>query len=143
AYAGIDPSSRPDRCSRQSFPRIRGDRPAMVQDVLLITAFPPHTRGPTFGGLALDSANRVSPAYAGIDPHGSPGVLLLPCFPRIRGDRPSPALEAKEAKAFPPHTRGSTPDTHHLAAASSVSPAYAGIDLRRPVASGRRFCFPR
>src|SRR5690606_13187064 len=49
AYAGIDLRPRRSFAGGESFPRIRGDRPALRWTTLSLTTFPPHTRGSTVG----------------------------------------------------------------------------------------------
>src|SRR5690606_35794452 len=118
-------------------------RPVLGGVSTLLTGFPPHTRGSTHREPATRPPRRVSPAYAGIDLPKVLSVVRQHCFPRIRGDRPSPSETRTRMLSFPPHTRGSTVGRHARRAGLVVSPAYAGIDLL-DVAVWRRFeGFPR
>ena len=143
AYAGIDP--RPGRRARGSggFPRIRGDRPDAGMTMATKKPFPPHTRGSTRSPTSRRSSPEVSPAYAGIDRDHGASPWSRVGFPRIRGDRPGPWCITMVPRRFPPHTRGSTPRWGASRSRNSVSPAYAGIDLRRAFDLGRLRGFPR
>ena len=67
AYAGIDRAHPALAHLCASFPRIRGDRPAIQRGALVWSEFPPHTRGSTPAGFIPPGGFGVSPAYAGID----------------------------------------------------------------------------
>ena len=115
----------------------------MREVVVLLVTFPPHTRGSTGSRACTTSLAPVSPAYAGIDlsaPHWAFGARS---FPRIRGDRPHLRSRRERASLFPPHTRGSTGRIDSFYLLIEVSPAYAGIDLRRALQKKPRKRFPR
>src|SRR5690606_31498517 len=67
AYAGIDQAEARPNLRLYGFPRIRGDRPLVVEGHATRGKFPPHTRGSTEGSGCQGYAALVSPAYAGID----------------------------------------------------------------------------
>src|SRR5690606_19335851 len=106
AYAGIDLDAADRAWDALCFPRIRGDRPAPSPKDPMISEFPPHTRGSTQGREVGQLRDRVSPAYAGIDPVGFIARITMICFPRIRGDRPVQRHLDHRSSRFPPHTRG-------------------------------------
>ena len=106
-----------------SFPRIRGDVPTGVQQLV---------------GLW-----EVFPAYAGM-------FLLLVrlklanfSFPRIRGDVPDTAMPDSTADLFSPHTRGCSQRFKSICDAVHVFPAYAGMFLWSSVSYEALACFPR
>ena len=143
AYAGIDRATWQRSINGACFPRIRGDRPRGAVPALGEHAFPPHTRGSTCRAHRDPCYDRVSPAYAGIDPRYRPARRCTRGFPRIRGDRPGGAVQYEVMSKFPPHTRGSTGSRNCRRTFRPVSPAYAGID---PVVHDDPFvlaCFPR
>src|SRR5690606_1109202 len=104
---------------------------------------PPHTRGSPRRILVGDIPAQVSPAYAGIDPRLYEVIRDFCCFPRIRGDRPCAQVDGILDTAFPPHTRGSTPEFFARQISGAVSPAYAGIDPAAGPARTSWIGFPR
>ncbi len=91
-----------------------------------------------FGQLAKDV---VSPAPAGMDRKRSEGCNRVRGFPRTRGDGPEVLEGMGSDTRFPPHPRGWTLPVHKLHLLRVVSPAPAGMDLRRarPGRSASRF----
>ena len=110
AHAGMDPGTAPRRSRTTRFPRTRGDGPSTEDRPLFPTEFPPHTRGWTLGQRRRSGTHRVSPAHAGMDRSSPPWPCGRSCFPRTRGDGPQTINRNVEAGAFPPHTRGWTPE---------------------------------
>ena len=53
--------------------------------------------------------------------------LTPQCFPRTRGDVPSPAASSSGWRSLPPHTRGCTRDRPELRDVPVASPAHAGM----------------
>ena len=87
---------------------------------------PPRTRGSTCDGRGMISAGRVSPAYAGIDPHRVSGCRSCRGLPRVRGDRPVRRILADNGAPSPPRTRGSTRDRRRGYSGVRVSPCVRG-----------------
>ncbi len=86
AYAGIDPVYPDLVASGFRLPRIRGDRPSRIKNTQKACTATPHTRGSTL--LRKRAEDRIAgyPAYAGIDPIGTAGVLLhIGATPHTRG----------------------------------------------------------
>ena len=108
ACAGIDP--RHSICSVlvPRLPRMRGDRPLVLEVRDVHFAFTPHARGSTLGGDALFLGLRVYPACAGIDRGLFCKTPSLTRLPRMRGDRPCVGKREKNSDRFTPHARGST-----------------------------------
>src|SRR5690606_12552882 len=123
--------------------RIRGDRPRTGGRATGPLAFPPHTRGSTAAVVVYAVGICVSPAYAGIDRRKRRKRACIPCFPRIRGDRPGGRGNTVIIHMFPPHTRGSTSHSTGSYSRPPVSPAYAGIDRPEPSPYRSWRCFPR
>ncbi len=109
-------------------PRMRGDRPIVVETVEEEEEFTPHARGSTRPFSVYSLASAVYPACAGIDP-----VLIAEgeevCrLPRMRGDRPFTDKQNGADSLFTPHARGSTPVSSAKKEGVNVYPACAGID---------------
>ena len=66
-----------------------------------------------------------------------------PSFPRRRGDAPRRDIRAQSRTRFPPQARGCTPVTLATQLADSVSPAGAGMHLRRRFNAEHHQRFPR
>ena len=132
-----------------SFPRTRGDAPAIMSGTRCFTALPPHTRGCTVGVACPWWHSAASPAHAGMHP---PAMTLVdpPCrFPRTRGDAPEIIFKQQtclmlprtrgdaprnrrieqHCAVLPPHTRGCTRSPYPLRLCSAASPAHAGMHL--------------
>ncbi len=75
ACAGIDPLSGPTKDFRERLPRVRGDRPVEYQSVWDAIQAPPRARGSTEARQHRWVGDRGSPACAGIDLLGLPGVM--------------------------------------------------------------------
>ena len=70
------------------FPRTRGDGPEGRYLWPELAKFPPHTRGWTHAQKVYELELEVSPAHAGMDPHGVARIRRIVGFPRTRGDGP-------------------------------------------------------
>ena len=136
APAGIDRIRGTDAALQPGLPRTRGDRPQGLSRQFAVTTSPPHPRGSTHRQGGQHSAERVSPAPAGIDPTPARPESSRKCLPRTRGDRPYAAVPPAAGTASPPHPRGSTLAFELSVDGIGVSPAPAGIDPR-PGSAGR------
>ena len=128
ALAGMDPSRSTWSSVRFGFPRTRGDGPPPVAAVMAGTRFPPHSRGWTRPNRSASRSPVVSPALAGMDPCSTRERRPRRCFPRTRGDGPTPISRSGCAKPFPPHSRGWTDARKRDQQGADVSPALAGMD---------------
>ncbi len=141
AYAGMAPAMRIAMLATLCFPRVRGDGPACGWVSRNAATFPPRTRGwpPRLAGAG--AVARVSPAYAGMAPGRNTPSRSVVCFPRVRGDGPTPRLESTGSRPFPPRTRGWPPPHCVRVVSCDVSPAYAGMapQRHRSRCSSRRF----
>ena len=72
----------------KSFPRIRGDVPALESRKAQAQLFSPHTRGCSDVEIESMARGEVFPAYAGMFPNNLTTIAVAQCFPRIRGDVP-------------------------------------------------------
>ena len=88
AHAGIDPGGLMEHVAFISFPRPRGDRPVLLENIEALKRLPPPTRGSTCRGSDAIRHCRASPAHAGIDPAAARLCRAVMGFPRPRGDRP-------------------------------------------------------
>ena len=136
---GCSRASPPHRC----FPRRRGDGPQTVDDPGANATFPPQARGWTTPRRAEPSRMLVSPAGAGMDRGLRPGGRVPGCFPRRRGDGPLMIVCGRIEGAFPPQARGWTHRMPGGQRRQLVSPAGAGMDLRRIAGTLSARCFPR
>ena len=92
ARAGMDPGTCCRVGSSSGFPRTRGDGPGGRMTLEDKPAFPPHARGWTDRGRAGNSALRVSPARAGMDPTHIPHRGSGACFIALAGIEPDQAV---------------------------------------------------
>ena len=92
ACAGIDHLPLRLRPWRLGLPRMRGDRPYFLRCRGLISRFTPHARGSTLFAAFDFERCVVYPACAGIDPPSRQIGRATVRLPRMRGDRPLPAV---------------------------------------------------
>ncbi len=143
ACAGIDPLRYSTHHPRNSLPRMRGDRPLLPLALRRLNSFTPHARGSTDAGAGQDSAAPVYPACAGIDRWPRPSASLATRLPRMRGDRPLPAVLIAGQLVFTPHARGSTSVGLVGYVLFWVYPACAGIDPCDTMEPNRSTGLPR
>ena len=127
AYAGMFRlwATRPWVCS--SFPRIRGDVPAVKSAQEKVNKFSPHTRGCSADWVTAAVQLGVFPVYAGMFRKGRGVFSRCSGFPRIRGDVPSGIMRHMNTGGFSPHTRGCSAESLPALPSSLVFPAYAGM----------------
>ena len=131
AGAGMDLHLARRRTGTSGFPRRRGDGPSADYRRWWVYEFPPQARGWTAVDRPQAEADEVSPAGAGMDP-SSPGTWAMSCcFPRRRGDGPSPPPSRRTPPRFPPQARGWTCRMAVHVRRMPVSPAGAGMDPAR------------
>ena len=129
ACAGIDLGLGFGLIWLSSLPRMRGDRPPLVDRIPSRPGFTPHARGSTQQQDYPYYAHLVYPACAGID-HCYPLIRWRrSCLPRMRGDRPWLLVKGGFRHKFTPHARGSTAIPPCDRGGPIVYPACAGIDL--------------
>ena len=144
ACAGIYPPPSPGRCSLAGLPRVRGDLPNVVEDVLAqLDESPPRARGSTSGSGVGIGGVTVSPACAGIYPGALKMERRVGRLPRVRGDLPVSGHLSEPPLPSPPRARGSTADRDHHPVVPSVSPACAGIYPSGSGASSADIGLPR
>ena len=107
---------------------MRGDRPSGKTGRRSGPTFTPHARGSTHPSAPHQVPWYVYPACAGIDRGLERRPCRTRCLPRMRGDRPNPALVNASRTTFTPHARGSTPAVILAIVGIKVYPACAGID---------------
>ena len=71
---------------------------------------PPHARGWTLVVRGDDDLALASPARAGMDPDPGDIPIVVPRFPRTRGDGPALSGTYDREASLPPHARGWTED---------------------------------
>ena len=107
-------------------PRIRGERPVVVQAATGADGSSPHTRGTHGGSERGRAAFRFIPAYAGNATGGRETWSHSTVHPRIRGERPKVNCEAAYAAGSSPHTRGTLRKLISPHGSFRFIPAYAG-----------------
>ena len=143
AYAGMFLASHAVMIQSFGFPRIRGDVPFLLPDLIMAKAFSPHTRGCSGHPMPTPISAQVFPAYAGMFRIVWKARLMLVSFPRIRGDVPlSPSL-AQVCVRFSPHTRGCSYCRSWRYRGGRVFPAYAGMFRNALPDFGHQPSFPR
>ena len=110
-----------------SFPRVRGDVPAILFTKILYVAFSPRTRGCSAVREALTAYDAVFPAYAGMFRRRVVFGRKHRGFPRVRGDVPGGSHRAAPAAPFSPRTRGCSVAACLQPTIMVVFPAYAGM----------------
>ncbi len=125
------------------FPRVRGDGPGAISNLIDTVQFPPRTRGWPRRSARRPGGASVSPAYAGMAPSALKVTRLLTSFPRVRGDGPFAQVGLQRVTSFPPRTRGWPVKCHGPISNPAVSPAYAGMAPRTAARTRRAFGFPR
>ena len=128
AYAGMDLYRVRVSRARDRLPRLRGDGPMERVRPGDGPVAPPPTRGWTRGRRRRGRPPAGSPAYAGMDPFARSRSGRGAGLPRLRGDGPEVKVDEAMLDGAPPPTRGWTLGSFPSAAASSGSPAYAGMD---------------
>jgi len=128
AYAGIDLQPKLQRLRAFRLPRVRGDRPKSLCAAPTLALPTPRTRGSTRGHGVPRPDRPAYPAYAGIDLRSKSPPARRMGLPRVRGDRPQPAVAMALGITPTPRTRGSTSMSKPNASADTAYPAYAGID---------------
>ncbi len=108
ACAGIDPIFRSGVPGNSGLPRMRGDRPALIEDIKKRGVFTPHARGSTRQEQIHLRLDLVYPACAGIDLLTANTFQAVIGLPRMRGDRPNEPERKNYERGFTPHARGST-----------------------------------
>ena len=127
----------------ERLPRTRGDGPKRRTGSRRMPTAPPHTRGWTPTTTGRNNRLRGSPAHAGMDPDRLARQHALHGLPRTRGDGPCNLFVDGRGYAAPPHTRGWTPRRVRRAAVDTGSPAHAGMDRGRTLASDIADGLPR
>ena len=128
ACAGIDLLPM-NRISGTSWlPRMRGDRPCHIIDIVCSERATPHARGSTHHERTAGRGQAGYPACAGIDPHPETPAGARRGLPRMRGDRPSDDRAIPTDRLATPHARGSTLLRAAAAGFRAGYPACAGID---------------
>ncbi len=92
ACAGIDPEGARNHWPNERLPRMRGDRPFTAEYTFESSEATPHARGSTPSACILKLCHFGYPACAGIDPLPPAEIARLQRLPRMRGDRPFPAM---------------------------------------------------
>ena len=110
-----------------SFPRMRGDVPAIRQRLDAGWRFSPHARGCSETAYFPISPNHVFPACAGMFRIHSLSCKRRFSFPRMRGDVPVCLAAALTSLSFSPHARGCSYPEDYTDAEVEVFPACAGM----------------
>ena len=143
AHAGMDPPLVQCRRRIPGLPRTRGDGPGHQQDVIVLVAASPHTRGWTRRAVYHTKRWRGFPAHAGMDPRWWRPAPAPSWLPRTRGDGPPAALTGFDVDQASPHTRGWTRTTDGGERTEPGFPAHAGMDPRRCWRRSARYGLPR
>ncbi len=106
ASAGMVPHCASARSSAGRFPRVRGDGPGTGAVLPGTFGVPPRPRGWSLALIGLASADKGSPASAGMVPRSRIRRMNRVRFPRVRGDGPDDALLDDTSYRVPPRPRG-------------------------------------
>ena len=141
AHAGMFLMDTDNQTQLKSFPRARGDVPLRPGRRRVPAAFSPRTRGCSgcvgFRGQFL----LVFPAHAGMFRTLLTAQHVPLCFPRARGDVPSPDPSRSRKRGFSPRTRGCSQQRMASHNCYLVFPAHAGMFPKPgpPPTPARRF----
>ncbi len=143
ACAGIHPGRGSMSSLKIRLPRMRGDppRPGDVRDRQGRST--PHARGSTRVLPAVELADDVYPACAGIHHTLPPKDTKAECLPRMRGDPPVRRTLRKRSVRSTPHARGSTVLFSTVGTFDIVYPACAGIHRKYMLPWATRPSLPR
>ena len=143
APAGMVPAKRSRYRSPAGFPRTRGDGPSPPDPEVAAVVVPPHPRGWSLTGSAIERANIGSPAPAGMVPWRAASCAGNGRFPRTRGDGPPGGVLYVERKVVPPHPRGWSRRDVARQPLHGGSPAPAGMVPHSTTRAPRPNRFPR
>ena len=130
ARAGMVPGDAGFLALPHRFPRASGDGPSGLMVRMRAITFPPRERGWSHAYPARSRPTQVSPARAGMVPHGHEAPSKTESFPRASGDGPETVRAAWEKGKFPPRERGWSFHGGAYSGAYAVSPARAGMVRR-------------
>ena len=125
------------------FPRVRGDVPSTAACSGDRWWFSPRARGCSAGQVIRSLENVVFPACAGMFLFREAKVSGIECFPRVRGDVPSPQMLPPASWWFSPRARGCSFNTLNGGGENSVFPACAGMFRSARLNPPPPWCFPR
>ena len=105
--------------------------------------FSPRTRGCSAYPQPYSKPQAVFPAHAGMFLHGGAASTKSGCFPRARGDVPSPVNGLIRWPLFSPRTRGCSCRGLCKCCYNHVFPAHAGMFRGHRIFASSSRCFPR
>ena len=109
ACAGMFRQPPAPASSKVRFPRVRGDVPALLEQISKSQAFSPRARGCSFAAVCYGIHHQVFPACAGMFLDLDQGTAWTSGFPRVRGDVPDFPSAAPKSTEFSPRARGCSP----------------------------------
>ena len=125
------------------FPRVRGDVPFLSPNPILRHLFSPRARGCSQAAQGVQWRQSVFPACAGMFLFAFRLEIVLGCFPRVRGDVPTPPPKLCLGTRFSPRARGCSDQVLPMIEHGRVFPACAGMFRRPRPCPSRPAGFPR
>ena len=129
--------------STGGFPRVRGDVPRAPTMGVKSSGFSPRARGCSSRRVRPCLRQQVFPACAGMFPTRYTSVIMLTCFPRVRGDVPGTNCMTTSTPSFSPRARGCSLAEDTLTPQAKVFPACAGMFRLSGCCHRHWRCFPR
>ena len=131
AYAGKRNRVQPGRYRPQDHPRVCGEKGIAEDEHPQAEGSPPRMRGKDDATLAQNTADRITPAYAGKSYRCSWPGHREQDHPRVCGEKPIALRQNKRARGSPPRMRGKDALGQSIHAGIGITPAYAGKSSRR------------
>ena len=140
AYAGKSSQTAEHPSIMQDHPRVCGEKSSPTSSHRKGQGSPPRMRGKADAKPAPDERSRITPAYAGKSQYCVLQVGFQRDHPRVCGEKPFPARQARMCRGSPPRMRGKVTLPPWLWLFPGITPAYAGKRLKRSHRIGHFSC---
>ena len=126
AYAGKSLTIQKMSTASRDHPRVCGEKFCLNVIPNSIKGSPPRMRGKVTLLYALADREGITPAYAGKSAVYAEIVLYCGDHPRVCGEKPFPARQARMCRGSPPRMRGKDRRAVDGKSPPGITPAYAG-----------------
>ena len=126
AYAGKSLTIQKMSTASRDHPRVCGEKCCLNVIPNSIKGSPPRMRGKVTLLYALADREGITPAYAGKSAVYAEIVLYCGDHPRVCGEKPFPARQARMCRGSPPRMRGKDRRAVDGKSPPGITPAYAG-----------------
>ena len=126
AYAGKRDCTSHITSRRRDHPRLCGEKLVYAAFLFLRFGSPPPMRGKVPTDFAAQLFDRITPAYAGKSPRGTPRQQISRDHPRLCGEKNRLSKPFGRATGSPPPMRGKAGNSGGWQIKWGITPAYAG-----------------